>query len=287
MQQELEAIRAKQNGHNPMDISSTTDANNDLNCEEKKAEEEKRLLAEKLAKTKAEYKQALKDKNREITSEIECIEKNMEDQMHKEREQAAKANEHQLQTIMSELCMLKENQEKDFTNRQVDKKVLLDNIKASIDPILKSDHKSSDHIGIGAHLKNLHEEVTNYLPPTVNRKHGAAISTDDTFGDWTLGGNCDARHVHFTSTPVKPKVSNINLTTPPCIPKEETIAESILQNMMQTLTSKFKHSREPKIQKFRGGTSSGALLVFKSWMQDIQNTIKDRNLSTDEALQLV
>ena len=46
-------------------------------------------------------------------------------------------------------------------------------------------------------------------------------------------------------------------------------------------------SREPKIQKFRGGTSSVALLVFKSWMQDIKCTIKDRNLSTDEALQLV
>ena len=58
---------------------------------------------------------------------------------------------------------------------------------------------------------------------------------------------------------------------------------------MQMLVSEFKHSREPKIQKFRGGggTSSGSLLVFKSWMQDIQSTIKDRNLSTDEALQLV
>ena len=56
---------------------------------------------------------------------------------------------------------------------------------------------------------------------------------------------------------------------------------------MQTLASKFKRSREPKIQKFRGGTSSGALLVFKSWMQHIECTIKDPNLSTDEAIQLV
>ena len=94
--------------------------------------------------------------------------------------------------------------------------------------------------------------------------------------------------MHFTSTPVKPEVSGIHLTTPPHTPKEETIVESILQNMMQMLASEFKCSREPKIQKFRGGgTSSGALLVFKSWMQDIQSTIKDHNLSTDEALQLV
>ena len=32
---------------------------------------------------------------------------------------------------------------------------------------------------------------------------------------------------------------------------------------------------------------SGALLVFKSWMQDIECTIKDRNLNTDKVLQLI
>ena len=56
---------------------------------------------------------------------------------------------------------------------------------------------------------------------------------------------------------------------------------------MQTLALEFKRTREPKIQKFRGGTSSGTLLVFKSWMQDIECAIKDRNLNNDEALQLV
>ena len=56
---------------------------------------------------------------------------------------------------------------------------------------------------------------------------------------------------------------------------------------MQMLASEFKRTCEPKIQKFRGGTSSGALLVFKSWMQDIECAIKDHNLNNDEALQLV
>ena len=93
--------------------------------------------------------------------------------------------------------------------------------------------------------------------------------------------------MHFASRPVKPEVSNINLTTPPHTPKEETIVESVLHNMMQSLASEFKCTQEPKIQKFRGGTSSGALLVFKSWMQDIECTIKDRNLNNDEALQLI
>ena len=44
---------------------------------------------------------------------------------------------------------------------------------------------------------------------------------------------------------------------------------------------------EAKIQKFRGDTSSGDLLVFKSWMHDIESAIKDRNLNNDEALQLI
>ena len=36
----------------------------------------------------------------------------------------------------------------------------------------------------------------------------------------------------------------------------------------------------------RGGTSSGALLMFKSCMQDIECAIKDRNINNDEALKL-
>ena len=52
----------------------------------------------------------------------------------------------------------------------IHKKTLLENIKASIDPVLKSDHKTSDHIGLGTRLKHLQEEVTNYLLPTVNKK---------------------------------------------------------------------------------------------------------------------
>ena len=108
--------------------------------------------------------------------------------MRKERAEATKTNEHQLQSIMSELRALKEKHEKDTNERKVDEKALLDNIKASIDPILKSDYKTGDHIGVGARLKHLQDEVTNYLPPTVNKKRGAAVTTDDTFGDIEMQG---------------------------------------------------------------------------------------------------
>ena len=51
--------------------------------------------------------------------------------------------------------MLKDKHEKDTKERKVEGKTLLENIKASIDPILKSDHKTSYHIGVGARLKHL------------------------------------------------------------------------------------------------------------------------------------
>ena len=285
MCQELEALKEAQNGPNPMDVSVTD--NTDLNRERDRAEQERHKLAEELKKTKTEYEQALASKNREVNLEIERIKKHMEEQMRKERAEATRASEHQLQSIMLESRAFKEKHEKDTKERKVDEKALLENIKASIDPILKSDYKSSVQISVGTRLKHLQEEVTNYLPPTVNKKRGAAVTTDDTFGDLTLGGYRDEKHVHFASTPIRPEISNINLTTPPRTHKEETIAESVLHNTMQMLASEFKRTREPKIQKFRGGTSSGALLVFKSWMQDIECAIKDRNLNNEEALQLV
>ena len=136
LQRELEAIKADQNNQNPMDVSSSTDAMAELNHIKQKAEEEKWLAKEKLAKTKADQEQALKDKSCEIATEIECIKKHMEDQMHQEREATSKANNHQLQTIILELHSLKEKQDKDTTDRKVREKALLDNIKASIDLIL-------------------------------------------------------------------------------------------------------------------------------------------------------
>ena len=157
----MEALKEAQNSPNPMEIS-LIDTNNELAHKHEKAKEEKHKLAEALEQTKIEHEQALTNKNRKISSEIERIKKHMEDQMCKEREQAAKASEQHLQSIMSELRALKEKQDRDTNKRKVGEKTLLDNIKASIDPILKSDYKSGEQISVGAHLKHLQEEVTIY-----------------------------------------------------------------------------------------------------------------------------
>ena len=180
MRQELEVLKEAQNGPNPMDLSVTDNA--DLNRECNRAEQEKRKLAEELERTKTEYEQALANKNQEVSLEIERIKKTYgrTNAQRKERK-ATKASEHQLQAIMLELCAFKEKHEKDTKERKVEEKTLLENIKASIDPVLKRDHKTSDQVGIGARLKHLQEEVTNYLPPTVNKKRGATVTNDDTF----------------------------------------------------------------------------------------------------------
>ena len=149
-----------------MDISSTTDTANKVNLAKQKAAEEKHLFKEKLAKLKSDYDQSLRDKG----AELDRLKKHMDDQMCKEREATAKANKHQLQTIMLELQSLKEKHEKETTDRKVGEKALLDNIKASINPILKTDFKAGKHVGVGTRLKGLQEEITNYYPPTVNKK---------------------------------------------------------------------------------------------------------------------
>ena len=148
MCQELEALKEAQSSPNPMEISLTD--NTGLNHERDKVEQEKCKLTEELEKTKTEYEQALASKSREVSSEIERIKKHMEEQMRKERAEATKTSEHQLHSIMSELSVLKEKHEKDTKERKVDEKTLLENIKSSIDPILKSDYKTSDHICVGA-----------------------------------------------------------------------------------------------------------------------------------------
>ena len=110
MCQELETLKQTQGGPNPMDISLTD--NIDVNRKRDRVEQQKCKLREELERTKTEYEQALAGKSHEISLEIEQIKKHMKEQMRKERTEATKTREHQLQSIMSELCMLKEKHEK-------------------------------------------------------------------------------------------------------------------------------------------------------------------------------
>ena len=78
----------------------------------------------------------------------------------------------------------------------------------------------------------------------VNKKCGAAISTHDTIVNSTFNAECHNKHVHLASTPLKPQdilgTSNIDVNVTPDVPpkgiKDETAAESILQNAMRCET---------------------------------------------------
>ena len=49
----------------------------------------------------------------------------------------------------------------------------------------------------------------------------------------------------------------------------------------------FKKISEPKISKLKGGYLANAMLVFNSWLKDIEMCIQEQRLSNLEAVQLI
>ena len=53
------------------------------------------------------------------------------------------------------------------------------------------------------------------------------------------------------------------------------------------LASEFRKMLEPKLQKLKGGNTSSAHLFLTGWVKEVQATIKDRELSESEGVQLI
>ena len=66
-------------------------------------------------------------------------------------------------------------------------------------------------------------------------------------------------------------------------PSNVTTNNSTLVN----LASEFKKMREPKLQKLKGGNTSSAHLFLTGWVKEVRATIKDRELSESEGVQLI
>ena len=62
---------------------------------------------------------------------------------------------------------------------------------------------------------------------------------------------------------------------------------SIASHSLQLAAEEFRKIREPKIQKLKGGYSANAMLVFNSWLKDIEMCVRERKLTNMEAIQLV
>ena len=62
---------------------------------------------------------------------------------------------------------------------------------------------------------------------------------------------------------------------------------SIASHSLQLAAEEFRKIRKPKIQKLKGGYSANAMLVFNSWLKDIEMCVRERKLTNMEAIQLV
>ena len=62
---------------------------------------------------------------------------------------------------------------------------------------------------------------------------------------------------------------------------------SIMSHSLQLVAEEFRKICESKIQKLKGRYVANAMLVFNSWLQDIEMCIKSGKLSNMEAVQLI
>ena len=62
---------------------------------------------------------------------------------------------------------------------------------------------------------------------------------------------------------------------------------SIASHSLQLASEEFGKICKPKIQKLKGGHSANAMLVFTSWLKDIEMCVKERKLRNMEVVQLV
>ena len=62
---------------------------------------------------------------------------------------------------------------------------------------------------------------------------------------------------------------------------------SFAVHSLQLAGEEFRKICKPKIQKLKGGYSSNAMLVFNSWLKDVEMCVRERKLSNLEAVQLI
>ena len=62
---------------------------------------------------------------------------------------------------------------------------------------------------------------------------------------------------------------------------------SIASHSLQLAAEEFRKICKLKIQKLKGGYSANAMLVFNSWLKDIEMCVRERKLTNMEAIQLI
>ena len=159
------------------------------------------------------------------------------------------------------------------------------------------------------------KEVFNYIPGTVNTRQGVATyqSRDQAFpfhkqvqfGDRSLvpdlksgadpNDPIDSNHaVPFSSTPfcdTKPvnKTFDVSQISPLTGNHQDvaTIAAEVSAAAAAQASKEFHHMCEPNITKYKGGYSTDAKLLFRSWCMDILSNIQDHELDNKAVIQLI
>ena len=157
-------------------------------------------------------------------------------------------------------------------------------------------------------LSALRQEVVNTLPGTVNLNRGGAVpptGVSINWGDSTIAP--PNKQVHFgqrSSTPRRPMnfqdVSNETITSgidgPVNTAKHsqftdvqhpEEVATAAVNSTVHAVASELRKMKEPKLAKLKGGYTTEANLFFQSWAKDVQAIVIDRQMSDNEALQLI
>ena len=151
-------------------------------------------------------------------------------------------------------------------------------------------------------LGTLRQEVVNTLPGTVNVNRGGAVAPTGVsinWGDSTIAP--PNKQVHFgqrSSTPRRPMnfydVSNETITSGTAkhsqftdVQHPEEVATAAVNSTVHAVASELRKMKEPKLAKLKGGYTTEANLFFQSWAKDVQAIVIDRQMSDNEALQLI
>ena len=157
-------------------------------------------------------------------------------------------------------------------------------------------------------LGTLRQEVVNTLPGTVNVNRGGTVpptGVSINWGDSTIAP--PNKQVHFgqrSSTPRRPMnfqdVSHDTITSGTDGPVNtarhsqftdvqhpEEVATAAVNSTVHAVASELRKMKEPKLAKLKGGYTTEANLFFQSWAKDVQAIVIDRQMSDNEALQLI
>ena len=162
---------------------------------------------------------------------------------------------------------------------------------------------------------DLHKEVFNYIPGTVNTRQGMATyqSRDQPFqfqkqvrfGDRSLVPDLksgaapkdqmnSSHEIPFASTPFRDtkamnKIFDVSQISSVTSNNQEaaTIAAEVSAAAAAQASREFCCMHEPKITKFKGGYTADAESLFRSWHTDILYNIQDCELDNKAAIQLI